>query len=183
MTIKSLFQIILKVLGILYISDISLALPQLLSTFLYLGSGDVSTGIWNFVFTAVAVTFFAFVAWFLIFQSDWIIRKLRLTEGMGTEPLPLNMHRSTVLTLCVLVVGGYIAADGLPDFVGSIYRYWQASRISFSDTAPDWSGVALTGFRLLIGLLLLGQHRPIVAFIEWRRRKAAPVGTAPGKEE
>jgi hypothetical protein len=171
MTTRSLFNIILKILGIFFIKDILATLPQLLSIILYLTKADtVDESIWTLVMTILILLVYGLVSYYLIFKSDLIIDKLKLDKGYDHETIPLNIHRSTILSISIIVMGGLIIADEIPNLCRQLFAYFQEKRMTYGQTNPSISYSVLAGAKIVIGLLLIGNQRLIVNFIELKRR-------------
>lgn len=171
MTTKSLFNIILKILGIFFIKDILAAVPQLLSVILYINnSNTVGEAIWTLVSTVLILLVYVFVSYQLIFRSDFIIEKLKLDKGFDQETIPLNIHRSTILSISIIVIGGLIVAQEIPNLCRQLFDYFQEKRMTFGQTSPSISYSVLAGAKIVVGLLLMGNQRQIVSLIEAKRK-------------
>lgn len=173
MTARTLFSIILKIIGILFVKDLLLAVPQLLGFFAYTFSlrDDFPFGAIAMFILSIGIYFLA--AYWLVFRSDWIIDKLRLAEGFDVDPIRPNIHRSTVLSICVILIGALMIIHALPLLVKegmSYYQHARANRLLFTDSEADKSLLVTYAIQLIIGLLLMGNQRQIVSFIELRRR-------------
>lgn len=175
MTTRTLFSIILKILGILYIKDILLTLPQLISFFVFTLSSAYEGGKFGtLVFFLLCTGTYLLVAYYLLFKTDWLIVKLKLAEGFDVDPIRFTMHRSTVLSICVIVIGAMMFVNAVPLFIKNAITYYKEANFSqFSDSAysPDNTYLIMYGLQIIIGLLLMGNQRQIVNFIEHRRMK------------
>jgi hypothetical protein len=175
MTTKSLFNIILKVLGIFFLKDVLATVPQIISVFLYFSKADtVMEGVWTLLFTIVILAVYCLVSYYLIFRSDLIMEKLRLDQGFDQEIIPLNIHRSTVLSISIIVIGGLMVAENIPALCRQLFAYYQEKRMTYRQTDPSLSFAVMEGVKIVIGLLLIGNQRLIVKFIELQQRKNAP---------
>jgi hypothetical protein len=173
MTPRSLFNIILKVLGIFFIQDFLAAIPQLLSVFLYAFTPEArQEAIWALVSALLLLFAYGIVSFYLIFRTAIIIDKLKLDKGFDQEAFPLNIHRSTVLSISIIVIGGLIVVDEIPNFCRQLVSYYQAKRMTMGwQTQPSWiSYIVLSGVKIIVGVLMLSNQRQIVRFIEWKRR-------------
>jgi hypothetical protein len=172
MTTRSLFNIILKVLGIFFIKDILTTIPQLLSVMLYLTKSDTATeAIWTLITSILVLFVYGLVSYYLVFRSELIIDKLKLDNGFDQETIPLNIHRATILSISIIVTGGIIIADEIPNLCRQLFSYFQEKRMTYGVTNPTISYSVLAAAKIMIGILLLGYQRQIVNFIEYRRRK------------
>lgn len=172
MTPRSLFNIILKILGIFFIKDILATIPQLLSIFLYLKDPDSANEVvWTLVMTLLILAVYVLVSYYLVFKSEFIIDKLKLDKGFNQEIIPLNIHRSTILSISVIVIGGLLVANEIPNLCRQLFSYFQEKRITHGQTNPSISYSVLATAKIVVGLLLIGYQRQIVNFIEQKRKK------------
>jgi hypothetical protein len=174
MTARNLFNIILKVLGLFFIRDFLAVVPQflsLISMFVnYSGGGAISP----FIASLLSIAAYGFIAYALIFKTEWVIEKLRLEDGFDQESFSLNMHRSTILSIAVIVIGALMVVNALPVSLRQLFLYFQYKRqqsgfINFYPE-PDNTILLIHLAEILIGLLLLGNQRKIVAYIEFKRK-------------
>jgi hypothetical protein len=171
MTIRSLFNIILKILGIFFIKDILEVIPQLFSVLIYVTKPDgLQYGIWTLVLSFASLLVYFLVSFYLIFKSDLIIDTLKLDRDFDTEPIPLNIHRSTILSMSVIVIGGYIIANEIPELCRQLFILYQQNHMSHGQADPKISYAVLATVKIIIGFVLIGNQREIVKFIEYKRK-------------
>jgi len=171
MTPRSLFNIILKVLGIFFIQDFLAAIPQVLSVFLWITTPEGrQEAVWTFVSTLLLLFANGIVSFYLIFRTDVIIRKLKLENGFNQEAFQLNIHRSTILSISIIVIGGLIVANEIPNFCRLLFSYYQEKRMPYGVQNPGISYIVMSGAKIIVGILMLSKQRQIVRFIEWKRR-------------
>jgi hypothetical protein len=127
------------------------------------------------VFTAfVFVTlFFIFIIRYCLFQTEKIITMLRLDKGFSDENLEINVQRSGLLKVALIVIGGLMIADGLPLFVYNVFFYFQHSNsyTGFTDNHAS-PYVISNGLKLVFGYLMVTESQAIINFVERKRRKA-----------
>lgn len=177
MTPGSLFNIILKVLGLFFIRDFLTIIPQFLSVislFLNFSDGAISP----FVASILSVAVYGYIAYVLIFKTGWVIEKLKLDEGFTEEFFPLNIHRSTVLNIAVITIGGLMVISAIPVLLRQLFLYYQYLRgqNAFLNTypQPDSTIIIIYVAELIIGLLMLGSGRQLVNYIELKRKRTTP---------
>lgn len=171
MPIRTLFMIILKVLGLFFLRDFLVVIPQLLSVFsMYINFG--SEGLSPIVAVLLSISAYGYVAFMLIFRTVWVIDNLNLDKGFEVDAVRFNMHRSTVLSICIIVVGAIMFINAIPPLIKYIIEYYQSSRDDLFNPRPrfDWLYIFIHSLQVIIGLLLMGHQRQIVSFIELRRR-------------
>jgi hypothetical protein len=171
MTPRSLFNIILKVLGIFFIQDFLAAIPQLLSVISYFTTPDArQEAVWALITSLLVLFAYGIVSYYLIFRTNVIIDKLRLEKGFNQDNFPLNIHRSTVLSISIIVIGGLMVAGEIPNFCRLLFSYYQQKRMTRGLQDPEISYVVFSGIKILVGILLISNQRQILRFIEWKRK-------------
>ena len=172
MTPRSLFNIILKILGVFFIKDFLSAIPQLLSSILYLTNSESRTeGIWTLLTTLLILLVYWFVCYYLIFKTELLIDGLHLDKGFDQDTFPLNIHRSTILSISIIVIGGLLVADELPNFCRQLFSYFQEKRMTYGQTHPNIAYSVVSGVKIIVGLILMIGQRQIVNLIELKRKK------------
>ncbi len=172
MTPRSLFNIILKILGIFIIKDLLEAISQVFVAFsLFDNPNAMPEVIWTLV-AAIAVFFVdVFFCYILVFKTEWVIKVLKLESGFYQETIPLNMHRSTVLSISIIVIGGWLVANEIPNFCRQLFVYYQEKRMTYGQTNPKIQYSVVSGVKIVIGILLIAEQRLFVNLIERQRKK------------
>ena|SRR5215469_10684851 len=174
MTPRSLFMIILKCLGILFVKDILVTLPILLSTFasfLAISQRDQATESILTIFILIfSIGIYFLVAYYLIFKSAWIVEKLKLDKDFEEETFSIRIHRSSILSIVLVITGLLIVIDAIPVLFRQLISYFQVTDL-FDRTGVR--NIIIPSVQIIIGLLLIGNQRQIVNFIERKRRKIA----------
>lgn len=170
MTPRTLFSIVLKVLGLFFIKDMIANIPSLVAYLpYYLGTvGEVSYG--ALALFVLSIGLYVFIIYCLIFKSNVIIDKLQLTNGLGDEPIPFNLHRSSILSICVIIIGALMIINAVPWLLRQIFLYYQRSRLHVEYSKPDKTYIIVYIAEIVLGLLLMANQRAIVNFIEMKRR-------------
>ncbi len=171
MTIRNLLRIILKIIGLLFVRDFIIAIPQLIAMVSFLGS---STGEQAPVYTVFAVllvllTYFV-SAIYLIRHTDWLIDKLDMERGFDVTHIELKLHRSTVLSISLIVIGGWLAVSCIPDLLFQLWDYYHPRPTNlFSPSEPDFWRILPNLIKIFFGILLMSYHRLLVNLIEKKR--------------
>lgn len=175
MSATSLFNIVLKVFGISFIKDIIIALPTLLSVFYSFGDGDASGGFSTILITLLTLLVYCIVAYYFVFRTQDVIRHLRLLEDIPEDPVPLNVHRSTVVSIAIMIVALYIITEAIPLLIRGLTKWFQYNRMTngvLNVMQPfDYSIIFVYVAEIVIGLLLLGYNRQLVNYIVLQTRK------------
>jgi hypothetical protein len=171
MTPKTLFTIILKIIGLFFIRDLLLSLPQLLSFILFLKNGETLEAVWNLISGGIFILLELLICYYLIFKTDWIIHRLKLTAGFDQEIVPFNMHRSTILSIAIILIGGLILVDEIPNLCRGVFTYIEERRMNYSELNKEVPYIVLSVVKIIIGILILTENRRLVSLIEKRKAK------------
>ena len=174
MTPRSLFTIILKIIGLFLIKEFLVSLASLVSigfSFAYRYDDLAGGGIWVILASLLVVFAYGFIAHYLIFRTEYVLDKLKLADGFDQDEFPLNIHRSTILSIAVIVIGGYMVASEIPNFCRQILLYFQQRRMAYGVDDPSLSYVILSGVQIVVGLFLMAGQRHVVNLIERQRKK------------
>ncbi|MEO6231627.1 MAG: hypothetical protein ABJB11_11470 [Ferruginibacter sp.] len=183
MTPRNLFNIILKIFGLFFLREIINTIPRTISNFLiYFNTLDIGPIIATTVVSIVILAFYFFLVIQLIFKTNKLIDILKLDQGFDEHELSFEqktefqvaLSRSFVLTTALIVIGGVILADEIPDFCRYIYLYFDQKNVGYNPSKTDMSPMFFAGAKIIIGLLILGERNRIIDFIE---------GQKPGHEE
>ena len=173
---KSLFIIILKIIGLFLLLDIFRVLPQFLSTFTKLYQGDIASGIFGAIISLLLIGVYLFLIKHILFNPDKIVDKLQLDKNFDEETFELNIHRSTIIKIAVIFIGSMTLLDYFVPFILNLYSYIQAKNEgdimnTFSGNNPV-SGMDLIhgGIMILVGYFLVTNSRTISNWIEKLRK-------------
>lgn len=169
MTPRSLFSIILKVIGIFFLKDFLFYSVQLIVLPFTFSSGNID--LLNLLLAIIALVFYLLIIYILIFKTDYIINKLSLDKGYPEQVLNINIHRSVILSITMIILGGLIIIESMPALVQQIINYIQLKNDHIPHPKIDY--IVLSGVKLFIGLLLIIYQNTIVNFIERKRKKVA----------
>jgi hypothetical protein len=98
-----------------------------------------------------------------VFNSDWLIDKLKLDKGFQEEKIDINITLKTVLTIATIVLGGLILVDALPMLCKQIIAFMQQQ--SMLREAPQFSWIIFYFVKALIGYLLMTNSKVVNGFI------------------
>jgi flagellar biosynthesis protein FlhB len=173
MTQGSLFNLILKVLGIFFLKDILASFTQLFSTALYFSDyASGSEAAKNLAIALVPMLFFSAITYLLIFRTGLVLRWLNLDSR--SEAFSLQVHRSVILSISIIVIGGLQLVNEIPELFRHVTYYVQERKLYTRMARPDISYLILSITKILIGLLLIVFNRRLVGLIEMRRRSTTP---------
>jgi len=179
MTPRSLFIIIIKIIGLYFLIDIIRVVPQFLSTITYLFRGDVTSGLIGIVCCILLIAIYLFLVKYILFKADKIVEKLGLDKNFDEEKFEFNIHRSSVIKISVMLIGGMLLVDYTVPFILNLYSYIQEKNQSNINSMLDaFAGGArvsqanlVHGFvMILIGYFLVTNSRMITNWIEKKRK-------------
>lgn len=164
---RSLFNLILKIIGIFFIRNILEAFSRFLSVLVYLPQYSTeSEGWFNLGVTIPPLVLYTLFVWALIFRSESIINLLRLDKNLGGINPQIQFERKTVLITAVLIIGGWMLVNEIPEFFRHGIYYYQERRMYRRMIHPDISYLAMSAFKIAIGLGLIIFNRVIVKVLE-----------------
>lgn len=167
MSPRSLFDVILKVLGIFFIRDILDALSRSLSVLVYFPQyGTSSEAFFNLGVTIPPLVLYTIFAWLLLFRTGSIINVLKIEKNLGTQPYTINFQRSVVLTTAVIITGGWLLVTEIPEFFRHAVYYYQERVMYDRMVRPDFSYPMMSLAKIIIGTGLIIFHTPFVHLID-----------------
>jgi len=173
MTPKSLFNIILKTLGIFFIKDILEAVPTLVSSIFAFTNADAETGLYTLFFTLLMVGVYMLVSFYLIFRTNQLIEFFKLDSGFNEDSLSFTVSSNVILRVAIIVTAAFILTNEIPELCRALYFYLLEKRLTYGQTTPDISYAILSTVKIIIALLLIGERTRIVSFIENIKTKKA----------
>ncbi len=176
MSARNLFTLILKILGIFFLTNILEALSRLLSVLVYMPQYDSEReAIFNLGVSIPPLVLYALFAWALIFRTEGVVNLLRLDKFADIHEIRgLQVHRSVVLSVAIIAAAGWLLINELPEFFRHALYYYQERKIYVRMARPDVSYLAASALKILIALLMLIFNRPLVKIVELRRKKGTP---------
>jgi hypothetical protein len=173
MTPRSFFTILIKIIGIYFLLQVLAAIPQIIaSTSFYLVENNRMRDVFDALIIIVSVGYYVLVTWFFLFKTPYIIDKLALDKHFTEDTFALNIHRSTILRIATIVLGAVLLIETLPLFCKQIFSYFeQKIRTDRIGDNPATGYLILYFAKLFLGYFMLTSSRPIVNFIERKRKK------------
>ncbi len=175
MRAKDLFIIILKVFGIYLIKDVLLSIPPVLNSFLQMFEVSGAMAFFSLIVSLLFLGLHGVIVYLLLFKTSFLISKLNLTSELSDEPLVVNLHRSSVYTIAIIVSGILVLTFAIPNLVKEVYflyEYSDSRKRLFAPTPYEYNRLITAIAEVIIGLLFLGNQSTIVNYIESKRRKA-----------
>ena len=166
MTIRTFWTLLLKILGIWLIVSGFTVIPQFISAFTYFGhsyENNLFGVIYISVLMLLTVGLYLGVMKLFVFNSIWIVDKLKLDKGFQEEKIDLNVTQNTVLTIAIIVLGGVILIDALPLLCKQIFTFIQKKTVFGED--PQFIWILFFSIKALVGYLLMTNSKFVIDFI------------------
>lgn len=170
MTPRSLFIIILKILGIFFLKDIVFSIIELFNA--VLGPSFEDSKWMVILFSLLVLAIYVLITYILIFKPNIIINKLKLDVGFEEENFSMNMDHTVLINIAIIIAGLYLMIDKLPAFINQAFVYFRSRNISFlSNNSNNGMYVVQLGIEVVIAYILLANSRYISAFVTKKKRE------------
>jgi uncharacterized membrane protein YidH (DUF202 family) len=174
MTPRTLFTILIKIFGISLLMDALTIIPQFLGTASTIGQSYSTDSLAIFLIIIVLVLIIMAIYLLFIraclFKTDFIINKLSLDKHFTEEKFEINVDHTTILPIAIIVIGGLLIIDALPDLCRELFSYIQQQRQEGQGFAnPSLSWIIFFSIKLSIGYLLISNNKRLTKWIEKKR--------------
>jgi hypothetical protein len=167
MTIKTFWTLLLKILGIWLILSGLTIVPQFLSVFVFFGENyqeNFFAAIFIIGLLLIMVGLYFVILKLFVFNSNWLIDKLKLDQGFQEERLDFSITLKTVLTIATIVIGGLILVDALPMLIKQMFTFIQQKSVFRED--PEFSWIIFYFVKAIIGYLLMTNSKSVINYID-----------------
>jgi len=172
-TTRSLWTILIKIMGIWFVLDSIRIIYSYLTYLLLAKSGEELRSVITAMGIVTLFVFFFFLVLYLcLFKTHWIIDKFKLDKGFLEEKFELNMHRSSIYAISIIVIGGLLLIRSFPELCRLVIVYFHQN----SAGTPTWSYILLHFVQTIIGIYFISGNRTIVNFVERQRKKSTREG-------
>jgi len=168
MTIRTFWNILLKILGIyLVVQGVGVIMPYLavFTTTFAMGTDDM---IYYIVLTLSILAAYFFILWLFVFKTSWLIDRLDLENGFDEERIDLKGDFSAIMTIAIIVIGGIMLIESLPMLAREFSLYIQRKEIAFQEN-PSIGWTIFYIVKAMIGYLLMTNSKPIAAFYKQKK--------------
>lgn len=174
MPIRNFFILVLRIFGLLIIDDLLVGLLNLSSTLISKEFFINST--FSDVFEVALIPLFllfivGYLTYLLILKSSFVVDILKLDKGFEGESLTINIHRSDVLRISTIIIGGLVLVESVPLLFKSIVEYFEIRSGKFGMMKPSLTAIVFSSVKTIMGYLLLYYNRLIVLYIEMQRKR------------
>ncbi|MBL7698905.1 MAG: hypothetical protein JNK79_12130 [Chitinophagaceae bacterium] len=164
----SLFNLILKVIGLFFIKDVLESFSHTLSALVYFPQyATKKEAILSVAATLPSFILYSLVAWLFLFRTEKIIALLRLNKNVADQQVTIGTNRKSLLIAAVIIAGFWILVSEIPEFFRHAIYYYQERKLYVRMTRPDISYPIMSLIKILIGLILIIFNKLVVRIIEW----------------
>ena len=168
MTVKTFWVIFLKVLGVwMAIEGVGAAFQSFVG--LYYMSMEPSETSSSFLISIFVLAVYIGLPVLLIFNSDLIIETLKLEKSVPEEKIDLTANSSSIISVAIIIIGGFIFVDSLSYFLKELYEFFKFTFLHAQPITFEW--LFFYFIKCLIGYFLITNSKMIVTFIEKRKPK------------
>jgi hypothetical protein len=172
MTPRSLFNIIIKIFGLFFLKETINTIIQFGTSLIYFVKGNATEEVvWAFIITSFVVAIYAFIFFKLVFNTNYIIDKLKLDQGFNQADFSFNISTPKILMTALFVVAGVILVNEIPNLCRNLFSDFQEIRLSRGMTKINFSYSIISVVKIVLALLLIGERNRIINFVEKRRSK------------
>ncbi len=174
-TPRSLFNVILKIFGLFFLREIINTIPESFLTFVrFFSASEISPSVGVLVVELIILTFYTLLVMQLMLRTNKIIDILKLDQGFSEDEFSfeerqqnkITLTKEEVLNIALIILGGLILVNEIPDFLRMFYLYVDEKKSFYGATAPSISNMVASFAKVLLGLLILGERKRILAFFE-----------------
>ena len=185
MTPKSLYIIILRIVGLLILVQGIIELPRIIQEIiqsiqeiqeLFNDKDSYGVVVVLVILYILTVVIYVLLLKYLLLKPEIIIGKLKLDKNFDEEKFELNIHSSTVIRIAIIVIGGMTFIDHFIPLLRNIYVYMDTrNNVGFAGLLGGNNvselDLIVGGLTLLISYLLISNSRRLTNWIEHIRRK------------
>lgn len=174
MKVQELFAVILKVFGIYLIKDVFYSVFPVLENAINYARESFELGLFSLILSILSFGLQFVIVYFLLFKTNEVIQKLKLTSGFPEETMALNLHRSSIYSIAIVVSGIIILVFAIPQLLKQIYnwlKYIEAKNDFYGESAFQYANLMVTIGEVIIGSIFLTKKQTIANFIELNRRE------------
>lgn len=177
---RNLFDVIIKIFGLFFLREIANSIPQVFSTFItYFNKAEFETSIGIFIFSLIVLFFYVILSFQLIFRTNKIIDFLKLDHFSDEHRLSLeedtpkniSLSKTEILTISLILIGGFILVEEIPNLCQRLYLLFIESKSTYKSNNDWFFTIIQPLIKVLIGLLILGEKKQIIRFIEGNQKE------------
>jgi len=170
MSIRTFWTIFIKIIGIWLVLDSVTVVSQFFSTLIFMFSNDsYEDSIITLLLLVFTIAIYIFILRLFVFKTEWLINKLHLDKGFNEEKIDLNIEQSTIFTIAIIVIGGVMLVDSLPQFCKEVFTFFQQDNLFRNSPTAVW--ILFHLIKVVLGYLLITNSKQVVSFIQKQTTK------------
>ncbi len=157
MTPRSLFVILIKIMGLFLITNIFDATIGLVLSVVSLTTVMNSSGL-EYMYTSLfSLIIYAFLFSVFVFKPQVIIDRLKLDHGFYEEQFSMNMDKGIVVRIAIISVGIFFFIENIPGLCRQLTIVYQKSALHYFSNKPDDTtiNIVFSIAKLLVGYVML----------------------------
>jgi hypothetical protein len=131
--INTFWKIILKAIGLWLLMHCIWIIPQLTAVFHFDNGNldwDVLCWVWGISFVTLMI--FLLITWVFLFQTDGLVRRLKLDQSFKEDRIDIQTPPKTILPIIITLMGGLYFMQSFPQFFNTVYEFLK-QKILFKD--------------------------------------------------
>jgi hypothetical protein len=176
MTPRSFWSFLIKILGLyVAVQSITTIWKSISLVIIYASLGGIVAQYHMYVerltyslsATAILVITYILLFYLCLFKTDWLIDKLKLDKRLPEERLEFNIDSSTILKIVIMLIGGYLLIDIVPNFINDVVFYFQKpDKYEIGEHNRNTGYMIANLVKIGIGVYMLTYSASIANFIE-----------------
>jgi len=173
MTPRTIFTLILKIIGLYVAFNLFVFIPQLFSQIPYLWMNPIDTSEVIMIILgliAIILVYFLLMRLFL-FKTNWIIDKLSLDKHFDQDIINIKLDSAAVIQIAIIVLGGLYFADAFPSLFREIVTFLQQKEMDITLARSYGLGyMVFDACKLTLGYLLITNSKWLTLWIEEKNK-------------
>ena len=165
MKVSTFWLILLKIIGFfLLLQGVNVMLYSF-TTISFINPWENGTNeiVWVTLSIILTIVVYLSILWLFVFKTSWLIDKLRLDKGFEEEKIEINTQLSNILSIAIIVIGGIMLIESLPQLCKQIFTFFQTKIILRESPTTGW--MILYFVEAILGYLLMTNAKQITIFI------------------
>jgi hypothetical protein len=175
MTPKTIFTLILKIIGlylILSLAEVLSAAFSSLPVLMMQNSPIDAPGFWVSSIIILVLLFYFYIIRLLLFRTAWVIDRLSLDKHFEEEIVVVKFDSASVLQIATIILGGILFTGAIPTLCQEIINWLQQTQAEpYLTRHPSFAYMVFDGCKLLLGYLLLTNSKQVTNWIEQKNGK------------
>lgn len=93
---------------------------------------------------------------------------MRLDKGFDQDEIWINISSAKLLMISLIVIAGIILIQEIPDLFNQVFVLMREIKEANGGSASTYSFLISSSVKVLVALLMIGERKRIISFIEER---------------